>query len=371
MKKIILILCFVLILIPGVFADPTPANDECSTPVPAWLGCQVVDMGDYTDALAPTPSGSCPDWSNKEAIAYITFSTGHTVRIRAAGEGTSVNFALGSDCGEATYDDIVCFTSADSDATPTPPSCINDLTPVYIFQKDITGLAAGRYYLAVEMPEPGLNAIEVLDYSPTPTNTPVPTNTPIPTNTPTDTPIPTNTPTDTPIPTDTPTKTPTQTNTPTATVTNTPTATPTNTPTRTPYHTDTPTRTPTSTATPTITNTPEPTATETVTPTGSPTITPTHTPVCTGCVLPCSAVISTDTNGNYVVAACTTRRLVEVTTNDTAVTIGGDSIPVDNAGVVIPAHTTRTFKAADYPWIHKALYINCASGSKTVSIRIQ
>jgi len=109
----------------------------------------------------------------------------------------------------------------------------------------------------------------------TPTNTLTPTNTETPTNTPTVTPTntPTNTQTPTPTNTETPTNTPTNTNTPTVTQT------PTNTETPTPTNTETPTNTPTSTETPT--NTPSETPTNTPTNTETPTNTPTNTPTIT------------------------------------------------------------------------------------------
>jgi hypothetical protein len=91
---------------------------------------------------------------------------------------------------------------------------------------------------------------------------------------------------DTPTPTNTPTDTPT--NTPTDTPTNTPTDTPTSTP------TDTPTNTPTGTLSPT--DTPTETPTETVPPPTKPTR-PTHTAVPTGTALPGLPNTGTGTGG--------------------------------------------------------------------------
>jgi len=122
----------------------------------------------------------------------------------------------------------------------------------------------------------------------TPTNTLTPTNTETPTNTPTVTPTdtPTNTQTPTPTNTETPTNTPTNTNTPTVTQT------PTNTETPTPTNTETPTNTPTSTETPT--NTPSETPTNTPTNTETPTNTPTNTPTIT--VTPTNTLTPTPTS---------------------------------------------------------------------------
>lgn len=123
----------------------------------------------------------------------------------------------------------------------------------------------------------------------TPTQTPTPTTTTTLTATPTQTPTGTSTPTPSITATQTATNTPTQTatNTPTQTASNTPTQTPSNTSTQTPTQTSTQTQTPTQTASNTPTKTPTQTPTNTVTSTQTPTqtktqtATPTQTPTTT------------------------------------------------------------------------------------------
>ena len=120
--------------------------------------------------------------------------------------------------------------------------------------------------------------------NPTPTPSETPTQTPTTTTTLTATPTQTETSTQTPTPTNTLTTTPTQTPTTTPTPSETPTQTPTttttltSTSTSTPTSTETPTTTPTNSQTPTLTRTPTQTPTLTRTPTQTPTLTRTPTP---------------------------------------------------------------------------------------------
>ena len=132
---------------------------------------------------------------------------------------------------------------------PDCPNCrivipSNDLYYIIIPDNDLSYISIPANDLYYELIQP----------SPTPTNTPTLTPTPTVTQTPTNTETPTNTPTETPTQTPTQTHTPTNTETPTQTTTPTNTETPTQTPT--PTNTETPTVTPTPTTTPTPTSTP-------------------------------------------------------------------------------------------------------------------
>jgi hypothetical protein len=177
---------------------------------------------------------------------------------------------------------------------PDCPNCrivipSNDLYYIIIPDNDLSYISIPANDLYYELIQPSPTPTNTPTLTPTPTVTQTPTNTETPTNTPTVTQTPTNTetPTNTPTPTSTPTTTSTPTGTPTPTNTETPTntptqtETPTNTPSETPTQTPTQTHTPTNTETPTQTTTPTNTETPTQTPTPTNTETPTVTPTST------------------------------------------------------------------------------------------
>jgi len=171
------------------------------------------DACDITDAEI---SFQCPDATGQPGTATVL----------ASGVSCPPN---GSLCYENT--NVQCFIDVNPDVTSAiarvsvgefgdkTKGRLHDINP-----SDSNPTGDSSFQVGKEL------QVEVLQPTPTPTDTPTET----PTDTPTETP--TNTPTETP--TDTPTETPT--NTPTETPTNTPTETPTNTPTETPTATPTP-----------------------------------------------------------------------------------------------------------------------------------